>query len=69
MKTLIQLAKEHQIACHNGRHKVNKAVRNMNDMDVTCIMCGRKMTSRREQNPPFYCYRCSDEIEGVFGRG
>ena len=37
--------------------------------DVTCIMCYRKMTVKGFENPPYYCYKCNDEVEGVFNSG
>ena len=35
--------------------------------NVLCIMCNRKMTAKRFENAPHYCYKCHDEAEGVFG--
>ena len=37
--------------------------------DVICIMCRRQMTVKLYENPPYYCYKCNDEAEGVFGNG
>ena len=37
--------------------------------DTNCIMCYRKMTVKEFEHPPHYCYKCNDEVEGVFGNG
>jgi len=37
--------------------------------DVNCIMCHRRMTVKRFENAPYYCYKCDDEAEGVFNNG
>ena len=34
--------------------------------DVNCIMCRRKMTVKRFEQAPYYCYRCEPEVEAVF---
>ena len=64
-KTILELAKEHQQKVWMGKNKISKN-RNLQLMDTHCIMCGRNMTVKKWENPPHYCYKCSDEIEGVF---
>jgi hypothetical protein len=66
---LLKLAGDNQMERFKGRHCVDSSKRNYNRIDVNCIMCGRKMTTTKEENPPYYCYRCDDEAEGVFGLG
>jgi len=37
--------------------------------DVRCIMCNRRMTVKKFELHPYYCYKCNDEVEGVFNNG
>ncbi len=68
LKSILELAGEHMRARHAGRHKISNNVKH-STIEVKCVMCYRKMTTTKDENPPFYCYKCHDEAEGVFGRG
>ena len=61
-KSILELAKGHMIARHDGKHA---AKRNHKRKDVGCVLCGRTMTVRDFENPPFYCYKCDQDIEGI----
>ncbi len=30
---------------------------------VTCCKCKRKMETVKDENPPYFCWRCGDELE------
>lgn len=64
-KTLLELAKEHQVQCYFGKHNISKN-RHILLKDTACIVCGRKMTVKKFENAPHYCYKCDQDIEGVF---
>lgn len=31
---------------------------------VNCNSCGRKMEAKREEHPPYYCWKCEDKHFG-----
>lgn len=33
--------------------------------NVTCNVCGRSMTVRDYEHPPYYCYQCDEENESI----
>jgi len=63
----MKAAKAHMIERHKGIHKVDQVKANYNRKEVNCVMCGRQMTTTRVEKHPYYCYKCHDEAEGVFG--
>ena len=67
MKTILQLANEHMI--ERKGCKISRTKGDVYRKDVKCIMCGRKMTTTKDENEPYYCYKCDDQCEGVFGLG
>lgn len=30
---------------------------------VKCCVCGRTMETIKDENPPFYCWKCGDKLE------
>ncbi|MHC4616405.1 MAG: hypothetical protein ACYTEQ_01495 [Planctomycetota bacterium] len=36
-------------------------VRDGRKVTVKCAACGRSMTVKWDEEPPYYCYRCEDE--------
>jgi len=66
-KSILELAKEHQIACYMGKHKLMKGGKSKNYryISVNCILCGRKMDAPEFENPPYYCYKCDPEAEAM----
>src|SRR4030066_1881070 len=64
-KSILELAKEHTLKCWLGKHHITGKARKYRDKDVTCHLCGRKMTVPQWENPPFYCYKCDEEAESV----
>lgn len=69
LKSIAELAREQMTERAFGGCKISRTGSDHYRMEVNCIMCGRKMTTTKEENPPYYCYRCHDEAEGVFGLG
>ena len=70
-KSILDLANEHMLKRWAGGAKKSniKSKSSHYHKSVNCVMCGRKMTTQQTENPPYYCYKCHDEAEGVFGRG
>jgi len=68
-KSILELAKEHMNERYRGRYYIDPVKNQMNRKEVNCIMCKRPMTTSKTENPPYFCYRCDDESEGVFGLG
>ena len=64
-KSVLELAGEHMRKCWVGKHKISLN-RNLQLMDSNCTMCGRKMTVKKWEHRPHYCFKCDQDIEGVF---
>jgi len=67
MKTILELAKEHQVKTYFGKHNLFKNGKSTNyrDKKVLCILCQRVMTAPKIEEPPFYCYKCDEEAEAI----
>jgi len=59
--SLTELAREHMKERYFASCKTKtKQVRNKKSK---CCMCNREMESPVWENPPFYCWKCSDKHE------
>jgi hypothetical protein len=58
---ITRLAREHMNKCFAGKHGIGDKYKKQKE--VTCNMCRRPMTVREHENPPYYCYRCCEELE------
>jgi hypothetical protein len=67
MKKITELAREHMMERRGC--KISRTASDHHRIDVKCIMCYRPMTTTKEENPPYYCYKCHEDAEGVFGLG
>ena len=66
---LMKAAEGHMLERFAGGTKKSSVNKTQRWKDVNCIMCHRPMTAPKFENPPFYCYKCDCEAEGVFGSG
>ena len=71
MKSIAELAREHMVLRRAGGTKPSSVGSKASHYykNVNCIMCKRPMTTQQTENEPYYCYKCDDEAEGVFGNG
>lgn len=59
-KSITELAREHMRLRHSARMGVSRGKKKV----VKCNCCGREgMETIPEEEPPFYCWRCSDKTE------
>ena len=63
----MKAAKAHMIERHKGKHGVSDSKSRFNRKEVNCIMCRRQMTTSKEEIAPYYCYKCHEEAEAVWG--
>jgi len=64
-KTILELAKEHQLKCFMGRHHITGKAHKYRYKEVNCVLCKRKMDVPDFEHPPYYCWKCDHEAEAA----
>ena len=67
MKSVLELAKEHQIQRAKGRHRPQKGQGRTKPgyKLVNCITCGKQIDAPDFEHTPWYCYKCNEEMEAA----